>query len=198
MAEKSDVSGEGAGRRHGGTPMTDSDVSAWFVREVLPLEVALVRFLRRGWRNESDIKDLRQDVYAEVYEEAKKEIPRPAKPFVFTVARNLLIDRARRAQVVSIDAVADLDALGIAVDEPGPDRSVMARQELHQLQSALNRLPHRWRDAVIMRKIECLSRQEIAARMGIAEATVSQHLAAGMAALTNLFHDESTEKWRRP
>lgn len=197
MADKFDVSRDGADLRDGGAPMTDSDVSAWFVREVLPLEAALVRFLRRGWRNENDIKDLRQDVYAEVYEAAKKEIPYPVKPFVFTVARNLLIDRARRSQVVSIDAVADPDALGIAVDEPGPDRSVMARQELHQLQAALNRLPDRWRDAVIMRKIEGLSRAEIAARMGIAEATVSQHLAAGMAALTNLFHDELREDGRR-
>ena len=198
MAEKSDINRDGVDSHRSKTMTADSDVNVWFVREVLPLEASLVRFLRRGWRNEADIKDLRQDVYAEVFEAAKKEIPRPAKPFVFMVARNLLIDRARRKQVVSIDAVADPDALGIAVDEPGPDRSVMARQELHQLQSALERLPHRWRDAVIMRKIEGLSRSEIAARMGIAEATVSQHLAAGMAALTNLFHDELAEDGRRP
>ena len=198
MAEKSDVNRGGNDLHHGGTVTADSDASAWFVREVLPLEASLVRFLRRGWRNESDIKDLRQDVYAEVFEAAKKKIPRPAKPFVFMVARNLLIDRARRKQVVSIDAVADPDTLGIAVDEPGPDRSVMARQELHQLQSALERLPHRWRDAVVMRKIHGLSRPEIAARMGIAEATVSQHLAAGMATLANLFHDELAEDGRYP
>lgn len=193
MADKTDFGRDAAGPHRGGAAMAESEVNSWFVHEVLPLEAALVRFLRRGWRNESDIKDLRQEVYARVYEAAKKDIPRPAKPFVFAVARNLLINTARRAHVVSIDAVADPDALGVAVDEPGPDRTVMARQELHQLQSALQRLPERWRDVVIMRKVEGLSRREIATRLGIAEPTVSQHLAAGMAALANLFHDEATE-----
>lgn len=178
--------------------MLESEVSSWFVQEVLPLEAALVRFLRRGWRNENDIKDLRQEVYARVYAAAVKEIPRPAKPFVFTVARNLLINTARRAHIVSIDAVADPDALGIAIEEPGPDRTVMARQELHQLQSALQRLPARWRDVVVMRKVEGLSRREIAQRLGIAEPTVSQHLAAGMAALANLFHDEVSDSGALP
>ena len=117
---------------------------------------------------------------------------------MFAVARNLLINTARRAHVVSTDAVADHDALGIAVDEPGPDRTVMARQELHQLQSALERLPERWRDVVMMRKVEGLSRREIALRLGIAEPTVSQHLAAGMAALANLFHDEAAERGAEP
>ena len=198
MADKSDFGRDTAGPHQSGAEMAESEVNSWFVREVLPLEAALVRFLRRGWRNESDIKDLRQEVYARVYEAAKKDIPRPAKPFVFAVARNLLINTARRAHVVSIDAVADPDALGIAVDEPGPDRTVMARQELHQLQSALERLPERWRDVVMMRKVEGLSRREIALRLGIAEPTVSQHLAAGMAALANLFHDEAAERGAEP
>ncbi len=52
----------------------------------------------------------------------------PTKPFVFATARNLLIDRARREHIVSFEAVADLDALGVAIDEPGPDRTIIARE----------------------------------------------------------------------
>ena len=119
-----------------------------------------------------------------------KEIPYPAKPFVFSVARNLLINRVRREHIVSIDAVADLDALGIAIDEPGPDRSAMARQELQRLQEALDRLPPRCREAVVLRKIEGLGRREIAGRMGIAEATVAEYLAIGIDTLADLLHGE--------
>ena len=90
----------------------------------------------------------------------------PAKPFVFTTARNLLIDRVRREQIVPIEAVADLDALGIAADEPGPDRSVIAREELRRLQAALDRLPPRCREAVVLQQIEGLSRREIASAHG--------------------------------
>jgi len=198
MADTPETSFEGAAPRRNDAVMTTSDVNAWFVREVLPLEAMLMQFLRRGWRNSADVKDLCQDVYIRIYEAAQKEIPDPAKAFVFATARNLLIDRIRKEHVVSIEAVADLDALGIALDEPGPDRSAMARQELRQLQGALDRLPQRWRDAVVMRKIDGLSRPEIAARMGIAEPTVSQHLAAGMAALADFFHSELTDLGGKP
>jgi len=198
MADTPETSLEGAEPRRNGTVMAASDVNDWFVREVLPLEAMLMQFLRRGWRNSADVKDLCQDVYVRIYEAAQIEIPVPAKAFVFATARNLLIDRIRKENVVSIEAVADLDALGIALDEPGPDRSAIARQELRRLQAALDRLPPRARDAVVMRKIEGLSRPEIAARMGIAEPTVSQHLAAGMAALADFFHSETIEPGEKP
>jgi RNA polymerase sigma factor (sigma-70 family) len=188
MAESPDTSRENANPHRAGAGALGSAVNLWFMREVLPLEASLMRFLRRGWRKDRDLEDLCHDVYVLVYQAACKEIPTLAKPFVFAVARNLLINRMKREHVVSIEAVADPDTLGIALDEPGPDRSAMARQELHLLQTALNRLPHRWRDAVVMKKVEGLSRPEIAARLGIAEATVSQHLAAGMAALADIFH----------
>ena len=172
------------------------DVNAWFVREVLPLEAAVKRFLRRGWRNDSDIGDLCQDVFVRVYESARAEIPRPAKPFVFATARNLLINHLRREQIVSIEAVADLDSLGLAAEEPTPDRTVLARQELRRLQVALDRLPVRWREAVLLRKVEGLSRREIAQRLGLAESTVAQHLASGIAALVNTFQDSQPDSGR--
>lgn len=171
-----------------------SRVDDWFVREVLPLETSLRKFLRRGWRNEADIRDLCQDVYVAVYEAALKEIPVSARAFTFVVARNVLADRVRRAQIVPIEAVADLEALGVSVDEPGPERAAIARQDLRKLQAALERLPQRWQEVVVMRKVQGLSLAEIVTRLGIAERTVSQHLTSGITALANLFHDDPTDQ----
>ena len=101
-----------------GAGMNASELEAWFLREVLPLEAALMRYLQHNWRNQSDIKDLLQDVYVRVCEAARKEVPRATKPFVFTTARNLLINRVRD-QVMPIEAVADLEALAVAVESRG-------------------------------------------------------------------------------
>jgi len=172
--------------------VTPPEVRAWFVREVLPLEAQLMQFLRRNWRNKAEIADLRQDVYVRVFEAAKQEIPRAAKPFLLATARNLLINRVRSEQVVSIEAVADLDALNIVQDEPGPDRAAIARDELRRLQTALDHLPPRCREAVLLRQIDGLSRREIASRMGIAEKTVKRHLADGARAIADHLFGDAT------
>lgn len=190
MADGSDNGQSKADTHFVGAPMNTPSVDDWFVREVIPLEGLLMQFLNRCLRNQSDAADLRQDVYVKVYEAAQKRIPDPARPFVMTIARNLVIDRMRHAQVISIESVADFEQLSIESDEPGPDRAVAARSELGRLRRALDLLPERRRQAMILRKIEELSRREIAARMGISEATVAEHLAAGMSVIVSALNGD--------
>jgi RNA polymerase sigma-70 factor (ECF subfamily) len=118
-----------------------SDVKAWFVREVLPLEGTLLQFLRKSSSSNADAEDICQEVYMRIFTAARKQIPNPTKPLLFKVARDLLVDRARRQQIVSIQAMENLEALEVAIDEPGPDRAVIAREELRRLQAALDKLP---------------------------------------------------------
>jgi len=190
MGDTSDFErGETTLPKAGEGPST-AEVKAWFVREVLPLEATLVQFLRKASRNASDVEDLRQEVYMRLYETAKKELPNPTRPLVFRIARHLLIDRARREQVVSIEAVENLENLNLAIDEPGPDRTVIAREELRRMQAALDQLPRRFRNAVLMRKVQGLTTREIALRLGIAEKTVEKHLTEGVRALANILYRE--------
>jgi RNA polymerase sigma-70 factor (ECF subfamily) len=182
-----------SGKPNAGAAMLASDVKQWFVREVLPLEAMLMHFLHQNWRNKAEIEDLRQDVYAQVLEAAKNEIPEKPKAFLITTARNLLIDRIRHNQVVPIDAVNDLDELNIAFDQPGPDRTAIARDVLRRLQAAIDLLPPRAREAVLLRRVEGLSRREIAERMGVSENTVSDHITAGMRTLADIYLGEAAE-----
>jgi RNA polymerase sigma factor (sigma-70 family) len=184
-----------AAEQHGfGMARSASELRDWFVREVLPLEADLMKYMLGIWRNRGDIADLRQDVYVNVLESAGKQFPKSAKPFVFAIARNVLVDRVRHARIVPIDAVSDLEAFAIPSDIPEPDRNIIARDELRRLQVAMDHLPPRCREAVILGRIEGLTGQEIAARMGISEATVSKHLATGMYALANVLYGKGSEK----
>ena len=194
MAEAPDTGRDDAiGLRAGATA---SAVEDWFVREVLPLEAALMQFLQHNWRNKSDIADLRQDVYVQVYNAAHKEIPTHARAFVFQTARNLLLNRLRREHVVPIEAVADVDALGAAMDVPGQERAIIARDELRRLQGALDRLPPRCREVVILGRIEGLSGRVISTRLGITQQAVSVHLINGIRALVNEVYGEFPDRRR--
>lgn len=188
MVETPEATREFADLRPSGAAVNTHDLKIWFVSEVLPLEPSLMQYLRRNWRHTGDLADLRQDIYVRVFEAAEKQIPRPAKPFVFAVARNLIIDRYRRERIVPIEGMPNLEEIDIAADEPGPDRSTVARDELRRVQAALDQLPPRCREAVILRQVEGLSRREIAGRMGIAEKTVKNHLNDGANLLIEILH----------
>jgi RNA polymerase sigma factor (sigma-70 family) len=198
MAESTDTDFGNSENSRSGVGVSTPDLSAWFIREVFPLEPTLMQFLQRYWRNESDLADLRQAVYLRVYEAARTKRPNPVKPFLFTVARGIIIDKVRRDRIVPIDAVADLESLDIASDAPTPDRSVIARDELRRLQTAIDGLPPRCREAVILAQVEGLNGQEIAARMGISKSTVSQYLHQGVRLLATLLYSKSQDMRRAP
>lgn len=171
--------------------MTDS-LDAWFKREILVHEDALMRFLRALWkRDPADIHDLRQEVYARVYEAAVLSRPVSPHAFLFTAAKHLVTDRIRRERVVSIDTVGDLEELDAIVDEISPERQTMARQELRTLARAFDSLPPKCRDTVWFRRVERLSTREVAARLGITQKTVEGHLTKGLKRLADaLFGDD--------
>jgi len=66
------------------------------------------------------------------------------------------------------------------------------------VQEALDRLPPRSRDVVMFKQIDGLSRNEIAARMGISGETVKWHLAQGMRALADILYGELMDLRKKP
>lgn len=146
----------------------------------------LGRYLRRSWRDRWEIPDLRQDVYVRIYEAALREKPENPKGFLFQVARNLMIDRLRRKNVVSFDSFADLDGMGSDGDQPDAEQAVAAQQEALLLRAAIGALPPRCREVVTLRKIEGHSQRDVARRMGITEDTVERQVANGIRHLRKL------------
>jgi RNA polymerase sigma-70 factor (ECF subfamily) len=179
------------GRRSRGHGLEDG-IDQWFAREILPLEPALERYLRRSWRDKWEIPDLRQDAYVRVYEAALREKPFNPKHFLFQVARNLMIDRSRRKNVVSFDSFADFDGMEVDDDQPDAEQSAAARQEIRLLMSAIGELPARCREVVTLRKIDGLSQRDVARKMGITEDTVERQVANGVRLLRKLLHQNHT------
>lgn len=158
----------------------ENDIEQWFAREILPFEPMLDRYLRRSWRDQCEVADIRQDAYVRVYEAALRERPFNPKHFLFQVARNLMIDRSRRKNVVSFDSFADFDGVVADDDRPDVEQLAAARQEIQLLMAAIGGLPPRCREVVTLRKIEGLSQREVARKMGITEDTVERQVSNGV------------------
>lgn len=163
----------------------DVALNAWFCATVLPLEPALTRFIRHNWRIAEDVTELRQDIYERVLIGGRQELPTNARAFVFTVARNHLINQAVRGRIVSFDLVADLEAEGLATDLLATERYLDARDELRRARDGLEALPPRCREVVRLRKIEGLTTKEAAERLGVGVDTVERQLTLGMRALVD-------------
>ena len=175
----------------------DDPLDAWFAREVLVHEEALVRYIARRWKAQSEVHDLRQDTYIRVYEAAARARPHAPKSFLFTTARNLMTDRLRRERVVSIESRADLEELNVLVDEVTPERHVSAHQDFRDLAHAFDRLPPRCREVVWLHRVQGLSQKEVAGALNIGVPMVEKHIAKAMRRLADaLFSHEPGESAR--
>lgn len=153
----------------------------WIASHILPLEPEVRGWLRSHARTlgAADVDDLIQEAYARLWSAELHGVAQP-RAYLYAVIRNLLAERARRARIVPLERMGELDALRIISEEPGPERRASARQELDRLLQAVGALPAQCRRAFELCKFDGLSQRQIAAAMGIAEKTVEKHLAKAL------------------
>lgn len=165
--------------------MNEERIKTWFIAVVLPMEAQLLGFFGARWKNRSEINDMLQDVYERTLTGARQEIPQNGQAYVFAVARNLLISRAKRDKIVSFDFFADMEQVTSDHDYLTPERYATAREELGRVIEAMDHLPPRCREMVRLRKVEGLTTTEVAERLGVSVAAVERQLTFGMRALVD-------------
>jgi RNA polymerase sigma-70 factor (ECF subfamily) len=161
----------------------------WFAREVLPHEADVRRWLARKIRGlpNCDLDEIVQESYARLWAAGERIVN--ARAYLFVTARHVVGEVLRRSRVVSIETMADIDALNIEDGQGSPERRVSGREEVERMRSVLAMLPPKCRQAFELRKFEELSQKEIAARMGVAESTVEKHLVKALRLIMNLMKD---------
>jgi RNA polymerase sigma-70 factor (ECF subfamily) len=93
------------------------------------------------------------------------------------------MEHLRQRRWVSLDALPELGTSDVVVgsgQEPPPDETVNATQELNLLARVIASLPDKCREVLTLRKIHGLPQKQIAARLGIAEHTVEKHISYGI------------------
>lgn len=182
------------------------EIALWVAREVIPHEGRVRSILARSRVSAEDIDELIQEAYCRLAMLQDVEHIDSPSAYFLSVARNLLIRRLKRQQVVSLETVAEIDAYQ---DEmPSPEDIVSDRSEYARLTRVLESLPARCRRIVELRKIEGWSQKQIAAHLGITEKAVEKQVWLGIKAIraqlvpapqpSSLNSDHPRNRWKLP
>jgi len=153
----------------------------------------LVRYLVYVLGRRDGVDDLVQETWLRVMERGKSYDGRSRfEPWLFTVARHIAIDFLRRRREVSLDAEEDGRPLVMApVSQAMSPFALAARTEdAERLAGALQELAAVQREALVLRFMEDLSLQEIAAVVGAPVPTVSARIYRGLAALRSQMEEK--------
>jgi RNA polymerase sigma factor (sigma-70 family) len=134
-----------------------------------------------------DCDDVVQEAYAKLATAERTDHIHNPRAYFFRAAFNVVADEVRRAQVVPIDYMGELDRLEAECTSLSPHVELESRQELRLVAEAIAQLPPQCRAVFNLRKVHGLSQRETAKTLGIAESTVEKHVARGVRHLMELF-----------
>lgn len=130
-------------------------------------QIPLFRFFHRSLRSHADSEELTQLVFIKLHGSAHRYKPTAKfSTYLFTIARNLLLDEIKRRNRRPVDTV---DPTELNMATPGRD----PRDEIEEaLEICLDRLPETHRTALLLRVQRELSYKEIANIMKATESVV--------------------------
>lgn len=152
-------------------------------------EVGLFNFILRSVRDRATAEELLQDTWIRVLS-GIRDFQRASKfsTWVYTVARNLCIDHARKAVLrrhPSLDqssrsngSSSDGPTLGEQLADGGPraDRSAISKELQEKLVAAIHELPDDQREVFMLREYGALPFKDIADIVGAPENTVKSRM----------------------
>ncbi len=152
-----------------------SDLSVPFLKAYDELADAIFRHCYYRVYDREQARDLCQECFTRTWEQltAGKEIHN-IKAFLYRVANNLVIDRARKKKEASLD-----EALEQGFQPAGAEKAETAA-EIGQALRAVERLEPKYREAVRLRYIDGLTPAEIAEVTGESENNVSVRVHRGL------------------
>jgi RNA polymerase sigma factor (sigma-70 family) len=162
-----------------------------FEQVILPHLDAAYNLARWLVRDPSTAEDVVQDAYERALKYFGSFRGGEGRAWLLQIVRNTAystLKAERRGMEVFLnsgtrsDDEDDVD-LDVPDSSPGPEVTLLHRQDLAALDEALNALPVAWRECLILREVEALSYKEIARIMDVPVGTVMSRLARARQAL---------------
>lgn len=152
----------------------------WVGAQILPHEGHVRACLRRARLSREDVEDVIQEAYCRLAALPSVEHIASPRAYFLTVAKNIALVHVRRARIVRMESIDEIERLDISSDTPSPEQIIAGRAELARLQILISSLPDRCRRIFVMRKVEGLPQKEIARILGLSETTIENDAAKGL------------------
>jgi RNA polymerase sigma-70 factor (ECF subfamily) len=139
--------------------------------------------------NYDDALDLCQETFFRAWKGIKTFKPgEDLLPWLYTIARNVQIEKHRRKQHGQFSLEEALEDHGFepAVAPENPQRSAESVQSVERVREALLELPEEYRSAVVLRFMDDMSYEEIAGVQGVAVGTAKSRVFRGKEHLERL------------
>lgn len=140
---------------------------------------ALIGFLVAKLNSQAEAQDVAQEAYVRLLQLEPASAVSFLRAHLFTIASNLAIDRLRQRQVR--ERISPQDFFEDLLTRPGPDRTVLAQQELDIIKAALRELPEKCRRAFMLHLFAGHSVQEVAVQMRLTDRMIRHYIARAMA-----------------
>jgi RNA polymerase sigma-70 factor (ECF subfamily) len=162
------------------SPAANADQTRWFTEEVHPHEPALRAYLRKKFPSMSDVDDVVQDSYVQLWKGWRSGHITSVKGYLFATARNTALKVFRRRRIISDTPVSQLPAWRILDQGNDGAEATDCRMQDELVTEAGARLPDRCREIFLLRVARGWSYAEIAREFGISEGTVRVQVARGL------------------
>lgn len=141
----------------------------------------LLRMMTARTGNPDRAADIVQDTYFRLASaQAMGQVIVNPRAYVFRVASNLAIDDGRRVTRTRQRDVPEDETVALSDPQPLADAALLAKERLRLLDAALQQLPVKARQALLLNRVEGLTQREIAEQLGVSESMVTQYVAQAL------------------
>jgi RNA polymerase sigma-70 factor (ECF subfamily) len=174
------------------------EIVAWVGAQILPHEADVRRWLRGAGNRPDEVDDVVQEAYCRLAALTGVDHIANGRAYFFQTARNIVIERIRRARVVRIESVTEIDALNVMDSEPSPERIVAGRRELRRVRGLIEGLPPKCREIFKLRRIHGMPQREIARLLGVSENVVEMQAMRGLRLILRALSEGEGDAGPRP
>jgi len=156
-----------------------------FTHLIVQYQVPLYNMALRMVGRPDDAADIAQEAFLRAWEKIRTLREAPFKAWLFQIAANLCYDHFRRGRRYGVmpedDQISTSNVVGLGVATPDPQERAEANERTRLVRDCIQALDHDMRIAIVLRDVNGMAYEEIAAVLRVPLGTVKSRIARARA-----------------